>query len=81
MTGANYLISLLPMQDLRKILEPLIRAAGILQTAEKIGVSDAAIHRWLGGKSAIGEEKENKLAQLFGYKVVKKIEKISLDGD
>jgi transcriptional regulator with XRE-family HTH domain len=65
------------MKDLRAVLSPLIRDAGVTATARRLGVSDVALHRWMAGKQGISKSKEKKLAQLFGYKEVTKIEKIN----
>ena len=65
------------MSDLRSILPPLIRAAGVTKTAKRLTVSDVALHRWMAGKQGVSKSKEKKLAQLFGYKEVTKIEKIN----
>jgi hypothetical protein len=55
--------------ELRTILGPKIRAAGILPTARKLKLSDAVLHRWLGGNSSLGEENLIALADLFGYEI------------
>jgi transposase-like protein len=67
------------MKDLRAVLSPLIRDAGVTATARRLGVSDVALHRWMAGHQSISAEKEKKLTQMLGYKVVTKIEIIPLD--
>lgn len=65
------------MSTPRSTLSPLIRSAGIRATARRLGVTDAALHRWMGGRSALSQSTEKKLAQLFNFQVVTKIEKIN----
>jgi hypothetical protein len=62
--------------QLRRLLTAPIRKAGFAKTAKKIGVSDPALHRWIGGHNSIGTAKLHCLADVFGYRVVQKIEKI-----
>lgn len=62
--------------EIRLILVPLIRSAGLNDTARRIGVTGPALHRWMAGGNAIRESKVFDLAQLFGYEVVSKIRKI-----
>ena len=63
------------MDEVRQKLSPLIRAYGVRPLAEKVGLHDSNIHAWMSGKPKIRAEKVQEIAQLFGYRVVTKIEK------
>jgi len=41
------------LDDVRTRIEPLIRAGGIRSVARAVGITDAALHRWLRGQSSL----------------------------
>jgi hypothetical protein len=66
------------MLDPREILTPLIRSAGVNATARQIGIAQASLSEWLGGRDgAIGDPKLDEIAQLFGFSLVRGLVKNS----
>lgn len=58
------------MDTIRSTLAPLIREAGVTATAKRMSVSDAALHRWMSGRSSLSRKKIDALARRFGFRVV-----------
>jgi hypothetical protein len=62
--------------QLRSRISPAVRAAGVSPTARRIGVAHPVLFRWLSGHNTIGGDKLAVLAEIFGWRIIQKIEKM-----